>query len=176
MTEYRGLLRADGKRFAVVVARFNEFITERLLAGARDAFREYSVPDQAVDVFRVPGSFEIPLVAQRLAESRDYAAVVCLGAVIRGETAHFEHVAGQAAAGIAEVARATRLPVLFGVLTTDTTEQAVERAGLKVDNKGYAAARDAIEMASLMEQLDVAHEAWRIANYVSQPQNELPNF
>ena len=154
MPEYRGTLRTDGKRCAILVARFNEFITERLLSGARDALREHGVPDDAVDVVRVPGSFEIPLVSQKLAASGDYAAVVCLGAVIRGETAHFEHVAGQAAAGIAAVARETGIPVLFGVLTTDTTEQAVERAGVKGGNKGYDVARDAIEMASLIEQLD----------------------
>jgi 6,7-dimethyl-8-ribityllumazine synthase len=154
MAEFRGTLRADGKRFAIVVARFNDFITERLLAGARDAFRDHGVPDDAVDVARVPGSFEIPLAAQKLAITGDYAAVICLGAVIRGDTAHFEHVAGQAASGIAAVARETGVPILFGVLTTDTTEQAVERAGVKGGNKGYAAARDAIEMASLLDQLD----------------------
>lgn len=175
MADYRGALDVDGKRFAIIVARFNEFITERLLAGAKDAFTDHGVPEDAVDVFRVPGSFEIPLVARRLAEGRDYAAIVCLGAVIRGETAHFEHVAGQAAAGIAEVARATGLPVLFGVLTTDTTQQAVERAGSKGDNKGYAAAQDAIEMASLMEQLGAVHRAIREANYVSTQPNELPD-
>lgn len=154
MADYRGNLRADDKRFAIVVARFNDFITERLLAGAREAFRDHGVAEESIDVARVPGSFEIPLVAQKLARSGDYAAVVCLGAVIRGETAHFEHVAGQAAAGIAAVARVTGVPILFGVLTTDTTEQAVERAGVKGGNKGYDAARDAIEMASLMDQLD----------------------
>ena len=154
MPEYRGILRVDGKRFAIVVARFNELITERLLAGAARAFRDHGVPDDAVDVAHVPGSFEIPLVALKLAASRDYAAVVCLGAVIRGETAHFDHVAGQTAAGIAAAARDTGVPVLFGVLTTDTTEQAVERAGVKGGNKGYDAARDAIEMASLMAQLE----------------------
>lgn len=154
MPEYRGTSRANGKRFAIVVARFNEFITERLLNGAREAFRDYDLPDEAIYVARVPGSFEIPLIAHRLATSGEYAAVVCLGAVIRGETAHFEYVAGQAAAGIAAVSRETGVPVLFGVLTTDTTEQAVERAGVKGDNKGYEAARDAIEMANLIEQLD----------------------
>jgi 6,7-dimethyl-8-ribityllumazine synthase len=154
MAEYRGNLRADDKRFAIVVARFNDFITERLLAGAREAFRDHGVTEDAIDVARVPGSFEIPLVAQKLARGGDYAAVVCLGAVIRGETAHFEHVAGQAAAGIAAVARDTGVPILFGVLTTETTEQAVERSGVKGGNKGYDAARDAIEMASLMDQLD----------------------
>jgi 6,7-dimethyl-8-ribityllumazine synthase len=153
MAEFRGTLRADGKRFAIVVARFNEFITERLLAGAWDAFRDHGVSEDAVDVARVPGSFEIPLVAQKLASTGGYAGVVCLGAVIRGETVHFEHVAGQAAAGIAAAARETGVPILFGVLTTNTTEQAVERAGVKGGNKGYEAARDAIEMASLLDQL-----------------------
>jgi len=157
VAEYRGALRTGDKRFAIVVARFNEFITERLLAGAREAFRDHNLPDEAIDVARVPGSFELPLIAQKLASSGDYAAIVCLGAVIRGETAHFEYVAGQAAAGIAAVSRETGVPVLFGVLTTDTTEQAVERAGAKGDNKGYAAACDAIEMASLIEQLDARH-------------------
>ena len=118
------------------------------------AFRDHGVPDEAVDVARVPGSFELPLVARKMAESGDYGAVVCLGAVIRGETAHFDHVAGQAAGGIAAAARDTGVPVLFGVLTTDTTEQAVERAGVKGGNKGYDVARDAIEMASLLDQLD----------------------
>ncbi len=154
MPEYRGSFQGGDRRFAIVVARFNEFITERLLAGALQAFRDHGVPDAAVDVARVPGSFELPLVAQKLAGSGDYGAVVCLGAVIRGETAHFDHVAGQAAAGIAAAARETGVPVLFGVLTTDTTEQAVERAGVKGGNKGYDVARDAIEMASLMDRLD----------------------
>jgi 6,7-dimethyl-8-ribityllumazine synthase len=153
MTEYRGILRVDGKRFAIVVARFNDFVTEPLLAGAKSAFRDHGVPDDAVDVARVPGAFEIPLVAQRLAASGGYAAVVCLGAVIRGETAHFEHVASQAAAGIAAASRETGVPILFGVLTTDTTQQAIERAGGKAGNKGYDAARDAIEMASLLDRL-----------------------
>ena len=154
MPEYRGALRADGKRFAVVVARFNEFVTERLLAGARNAFRDHGVPDECVDVARVPGALEIPLVAQKLAASGGYAAVVCLGAVIRGETAHFDYVASEAAAGIAAVARQTGVPVLFGVLTTDSTQQAIERAGGKSGNKGYDAARDAIEMGGLLEQLN----------------------
>src|SRR5438874_1882493 len=156
MSEYRGTLRAEGKRFGIVVARFNEFITERLLTGARDAFRDHGVSEDAIDVARVPGSFEIPLVAKKLADGGDYAAVVCLGAVIRGETAHFEHVAGQAAAGIAAASRETGVPIIFGVLTTDTTQQAVERAGVKGGNKGYEAARDAIEMASLLDQLEGA--------------------
>lgn len=153
MPEYRGSLRAEGKRFAIVAARFNDFITERLLAGARDAFRQHGVPDEQVDVARVPGCLEIPLVAQRLAATGRYAAVVCLGAVIRGATPHFEYVAGEAASGVAAAARATGVPILFGVLTTDSIEQAIERAGTKAGNKGYDAARDAVEMASLMDAL-----------------------
>jgi 6,7-dimethyl-8-ribityllumazine synthase len=154
MPEYRGSFQGDGRRFAVVVARFNELITERLLTGSLQAFRDHGVAEDAVDVARVPGSFELPLVAQKLATTGEYAAVVCLGAVIRGETAHFDHVAGQAAAGIAAVARDTGIPVLFGVLTTETTEQAIERAGVKGGNKGYDVARDAIEMASLLDRLE----------------------
>lgn len=154
MPEFRGNLRPEGKRFATIVARFNEFITERLLAGARDAFRDYGVADEAVDVVRVPGSFEIPLVARKLAGSGRYAAIICLGAVIRGETAHFEYVAGECASGVAAVARETGLPVLFGVLTTNDTQQAIERSGGKSGNKGYDVTRDAIEMACLLEALD----------------------
>jgi 6,7-dimethyl-8-ribityllumazine synthase len=153
MPEYRGRLRAEGKRFAVVVAQFNELITSRLLIGAQSAFWAHSVPEGAVDVVYVPGAFELPLVAKSLASSGRYAAVVCLGAVIRGATAHFEHVAGQSAAGIAAASRETGVPILFGVLTTDTIEQAIERAGTKSGNKGYDAAVDAIQMADLMDQL-----------------------
>ncbi len=153
MTEYRGSLTAENKRFAVVVARFNDFITDRLLVGAREAFRRHGVPEDNVDVAHVPGAMEIPLVAQTMAASGAYAAVVCLGAVIRGATPHFEDVSGQAASGIASAARETGVPILFGVLTTDTIEQAIERAGTKSGNKGYDVAVDAIEMASLLDQI-----------------------
>jgi 6,7-dimethyl-8-ribityllumazine synthase len=153
VAEYRGLLRADGKRFAIVAARFNEIVTEHLLTGAREGFRQLGVPDDAIDVAWVPGSLEVALVAQRMAASGKYAAVVCLGAVIRGETAHFDYVAGQCAAGVAAAARETGVPVLFGVLTTDTVEQALNRAGLKSGNKGYECALGAVEMASLLDQL-----------------------
>lgn len=156
MAEFRGDLRGDGKRFAVVASRFNEFITERLLAGAREAFRQHGVPDDCVDVARVPGAFEIPFIAEKLAATGQYAAVVCIGAVIRGETPHFDYVAGQAATGVAAAARATGVPILFGILTTNTTEQAVERAGVKAGNKGYDVARNAIEMANLVERLQHA--------------------
>jgi 6,7-dimethyl-8-ribityllumazine synthase len=152
------LHRADG-RFAIVVARFNELITEQLLAGAQTAFDQHGVSAEAIDVARVPGSFEIPLVARRLAESGRYAAVVCLGAVVRGATAHFEHVAHQASTGVARASYETGVPVIFGVLTTDTVEQALDRAGVKSGNKGYEAAVDAIEMADLVRQIDSACES-----------------
>jgi 6,7-dimethyl-8-ribityllumazine synthase len=153
MPEYRGRLRADGKRFAIVVAEFNDLITSRLLEGAKAGFWQHGVEVDALDIAYVPGAFELPLVAKKMAATGRYAAVVCLGAVIRGATAHFEHVAGQSAAGIAAVARETGIPILFGVLTTDTIEQAIERAGTKSGNKGHDAAVDAIQMADLLDQL-----------------------
>lgn len=153
MTVYEGNLSGADLRIAVVVARFNELIGGRLLAGAQNALRRHGVADEAVDVVWVPGSFEIPPVARRLACSGRYDAVVCLGAVIRGATAHFEYVAGQAAAGVAAVSWETGVPTVFGVLTTDTIEQAIERAGTKAGNKGYDAAVAAIEMANLLRQL-----------------------
>ena len=148
----------------IAVARFNEFITEKLLAGAIAGFTQHGVPDERITVVEVPGSFELPLVAKRLAASGRYAAVICLGAVIRGETAHFEHVAGQAAAGIARAAYDTGVPVIFGVLTTDTVEQAMNRAGLKLGNKGYEAAVGAIEMADLLRQLSTEDPGLRTRN------------
>lgn len=153
MTTYEGTLRGTGLRLAIVVARFNDLIGERLLAGALDTLRRHEVPEDAVDVAWVPGSFEIPVVAKRLACSGRYDAIICLGAIIRGATAHFEHVAGQAAAGIAAVSRETGVPTIFGVLTTDTIEQAIERAGTKSGNKGQDAAAAAIEMATLLRAL-----------------------
>ena len=151
---YEGRLVApEGARFAVVVARFNELFTKQLLDGALAAFRRHGVADTAVDVVWVPGSFEIPVAARRLAGSGTYAAVVCLGAVIRGATSHFDHVAGQAAAGVARASVDTGVPVIFGIITTDTLEQAMDRAGAKSGNKGYDAAVAAIEMADLFTQL-----------------------
>lgn len=152
-TIYEGFLTTPPGRFVVVAARFNECVVERLVAGALDGLRRYGVADEAVDLVRVPGSFEIPLVAQRLAASRRYAAVICLGAVIRGETGHYDHVAGQAAAGVAQVALATGLPVVFGILTCETMEQALDRAGGKAGNKGAEAAATAIEMVNLLTRL-----------------------
>ncbi len=148
-----GDLKADGLRFAIVAARFNSFITDRLLAGAIDAVHRSGGDASAVDVVRVPGSLEVPLAARTLAQSGKYDAVICLGAVIRGETTHFEYVAQGAARGIADISRDTGMPVIFGVLTCDTLEQAVDRAGAKGGNAGFNAAMNAIEMANLMKQL-----------------------
>jgi len=153
MTEFRGETNARGRRIAVAVARFNELVTRKLLDGALEGLRAHGVADEEVDVAWVPGAFELPVVARRLAASGTYDAVICLGAVIRGETPHFEHVAGQAAAGIREASVATGVPVIFGVLTTDTLEQALARAGGNHGNKGWDAAAAALEMASLLEQL-----------------------
>jgi 6,7-dimethyl-8-ribityllumazine synthase len=150
---FEGKLGGADLRVAIVVARFNDFISERLLSGARDGLRLNAVPDEAVDVFWVPGCFEIPSVAKRLASSGRYDALVCLGAVIRGATAHFEYVAGEAAAGIARVSYDTGVPATFGVLTTETVEQAVERAGTESGNKGYEAAVSALEMANLRRDI-----------------------
>jgi 6,7-dimethyl-8-ribityllumazine synthase len=140
-------------RFALVAARFNSAIVDPLVAGALDGLKRHGVADDAIDVVRVPGSFEIPLVAQKLAGGGRYAAVICLGAVIRGETGHYDHVAGEAAGGVARAALATGVPVIFGILTCDTLEQAVNRAGAKAGNKGFDAALAAIEMVNLLRQL-----------------------
>jgi 6,7-dimethyl-8-ribityllumazine synthase len=153
MNEIRGDLLAAGRRFAIAVSRFNELVTRKLLEGALDALTTYGVAEEDIDVVWVPGAFELPVVARRLAGSRTYDGVICLGVVIRGETAHFEHVAGQAAEGIRAAAQETGVPVAFGVLTTDTLEQALDRAGGAHGNKGWDAANAAIETASLLEQL-----------------------
>ncbi len=154
--ELEGELTGAGLRIGVVVAKFNDLVTTRLLDGARAGLRRLGVADDDVDVAWVPGSMEIPLVAQKLASSGDYAAIICLGAVIRGSTAHFDYVAAGAANGIARVALDTGVPVIFGVLTTDTLEQALERAGSKQGNKGYEAAFAAVEMANLVRALTPA--------------------
>jgi 6,7-dimethyl-8-ribityllumazine synthase len=153
MTEYAGMLRGDGLRVAVVCARFNDLITERLLAGARDGLVRHGVDDGSIAVAWAPGAFELPLVAQRLAASGEFDAVIALGAVIRGATDHYTHVAGECAAGLQRAQLDTGVPVAFGVLTVDTIEQAIERAGTKAGNKGYEAAEAAIEMADLLRQL-----------------------
>jgi 6,7-dimethyl-8-ribityllumazine synthase len=153
MTDYEGQLRGDGLRVAIAAGRFNDFITERLLAGAKDGLVRHGVDESSITVAWAPGAFELPLVAQRLASSGEYDAVICLGAVIRGATGHYEHVAGQCAAGIERVQLDTGVPVIFGVLTTENVEQAIERAGTKAGNKGFESAMTAIEMADLLRQL-----------------------
>jgi 6,7-dimethyl-8-ribityllumazine synthase len=152
-TIIEGTLSPPPGRFGLVAARFNASVVDNLVAGAVDGLKRHGVGDPAIDVVRVPGSFEIPLVAQRLAASNKYAAVVCLGCVIRGDTDHYDHVAGQAASGVAQAALATGVPVIFGILTCDTLEQAQNRAGAKSGNKGFDAALTAIEMVNLLRQL-----------------------
>lgn len=154
--ELQGGSDGAGLRVAVVVANFNDFITSRLLEGARAALARSGVREDDITIARVPGAFELPLVAKRLAESGQQDAVICLGAVIRGETDHYEHVAGEAAKGIANAALSSGVPVIFGVLTTDTLEQAINRAGGKSGNNGYNAGLAAVEMANLMRALDTA--------------------
>jgi len=149
---FEGHLVGQGLRFGIVVGRFNEFITHRLLSGALDALQRHGVAETDIDIAWVPGGFEMPLVARRLAE-KGYDAVICLGAVIRGATPHFEYVAAELAKGIARVSLETGVPVIFGVITADTLEQAIERAGTKAGNKGWQAAVSAIEMANLMRTL-----------------------
>ena len=140
-------------RFVVIAARFNAFIVDQLLAGAQEALRRYGVADERLDVVRVPGSYEIPLVAQKLGKSGKYAAVICLGCVIRGETDHYDHVAGAATSGIAQAALNSGIPVIYGVLTCETLEQAIHRAGAKAGNKVFEAAVTAVEMVNLMAKL-----------------------
>lgn len=150
---FQGELQGAGLRVALVVSRFNEPVTTRLLAGARSALERHGVREEDIDVAWVPGAFELPLAARRLAESRRYDAVACLGAIIRGETPHFDYIAAETARGIGQVAQDTGVPTVFGVLTPNTLEQAMERAGGKVGDKGYDAAVTAIEMATLMQRL-----------------------
>jgi len=153
MKTLEGQLDARGLRFGIVVSKYNDFVTSRLLAGAADVLTKAGAGEDAIEVVRVPGAFEIPLAARRLARSGRFDAVLCLGAVIRGETAHFEYISAEASRGIARAGWESNLPVIFGVLTTDTVEQALERAGAPERNKGAEAARTAIEMANLMKKL-----------------------
>lgn len=150
---FEGKLIGEGLRFGIVVSRFNEFITNKLLGGAMDGLVRHGVLEENVDVAWVPGSFEIPIVAKRLAQSGRYDAVLCLGAVIRGSTPHFDYIAAEVSKGIAHVSLDTGVPCVFGVLTTDTIEQAIERAGTKLPNRGAEAAMSAIEMANLLKKL-----------------------
>jgi 6,7-dimethyl-8-ribityllumazine synthase len=145
-----GRLNAEGRKFAIVASRFNDFITEKLVSGAVDALLRSGAAEEDITIYKVPGAFEIPLVAKKAALSRKFDAVICLGAVIRGATPHFDYVAAEASKGIAAVMMDAVLPVIFGVITVDSIEQAIERAGTKLDNKGFSAAMAAVEMVNLM--------------------------
>lgn len=153
MKRLEGELQAEGLKFAIIASRFNEFITGKLLDGAVDALIRHGASEKNIDIIKVPGSFEIPLVAKKIAGKKSYDAVICLGTIIRGATPHFDYVAAEAAKGIATASMETGVPIAFGVLTTDTIEQAVERAGSKSGNKGWDAAMVAMEMAQLMKKL-----------------------
>jgi len=153
---YEGKISAEGKKFALVVSRFNDFISDKLLTGAIDALSRHGARDEDIDIVKVPGSFEIPLIAKKMGEKEKYHAIICLGAVIRGSTPHFEYVSSEVAKGIAAVGLESGIPVIFGVVTTDTLEQAIERAGTKAGNKGWAAAVAAMEMANLVESVEKA--------------------
>ena len=150
---YQGALLAQGLKFALVVSRFNEFISSRLLDGAEDALLRHGAKGEDIEVAWTPGSFEIPLIAQKMAQSGKYSAVICLGAIIRGGTPHFDYVAAEASKGVAKVSLDTGVPVIFGIITADTLEQAIERAGVKEGNMGARAATGAIEMANLLKSL-----------------------
>jgi len=149
-----GQLSAEGLKFGIIVSRFNDFISSRLVEGAMDALSRHGATEEQVSVIKVPGAFEIPLTAKKLAESGRYDAVICLGAVIRGSTPHFDYVAAEVSKGIASVSLESSIPVTFGVLTTDNLEQAIERAGSKSGNKGYDVAMAAIEMVNLFKELE----------------------
>jgi 6,7-dimethyl-8-ribityllumazine synthase len=153
---YEGNISAEGKRFALVVSRFNDFVSDRLLGGALDALNRHGARDEDIDIAKVPGAFEIPLMAKKMVAKEKYDAVICLGAVIRGSTPHFEYVSSEVSKGVALVGLESGVPVIFGVVTTDTLEQAIERAGTKAGNKGWAAAVAAMEMASLVTSVEKA--------------------
>jgi 6,7-dimethyl-8-ribityllumazine synthase len=153
MKIYEGKLVAKGQKFGIVVGRFNEFIGGKLLSGALDALNRHGVEQEDIEVAWVPGAFEIPLIAKKMANSNKYDGVICLGAVIRGSTPHFDYVSSEVTKGVASVSLDTGIPVIFGVLTTDTIEQAIERAGTKAGNKGFEAAVTAIEMSNLIKEL-----------------------
>ena len=150
---HQGLLTATGFRFAIVVARWNDFLTAKLTEGAIDALERLGASEDAVEIFKVPGAFEIPLTAQKVAQSGDFDAVICIGVVIRGETPHFDYVAGEAAKGVTNASLQSGVPVLFGVVTTDTLEQAINRAGVKAGNKGFEAAMAAVELVNLYQTM-----------------------
>ncbi|HLC16446.1 MAG TPA: 6,7-dimethyl-8-ribityllumazine synthase [Thermodesulfovibrionia bacterium] len=153
MKHIEGDLKGEGLKFCIVLSRFNDFITSRLLDGALDALIRHGVNDNDISVVRVPGSFEVPLIAKKMAAKSEYDAIICLGTVIRGATPHFDYVAAEVSKGIAAASLDTGVPIAFGVLTTDTIEQAIERAGTKSGNKGWDAALSAVEMAQLIKKL-----------------------
>lgn len=152
MKTYEGKLVSEGAKYGIIVGRFNEFIGGKLLSGALDGLKRHGAEDSDIEIAWVPGAFEIPLAAKKMAKSQKYDAVICLGAVIKGSTPHFDFVSSEVSKGIASVSLDTEVPVIFGVLTTDTIEQAIERAGTKAGNKGYDAAVTAIEMTNLLKQ------------------------
>jgi 6,7-dimethyl-8-ribityllumazine synthase len=154
MKIYEGNLVPKSVKIAIIVTRFNEFITSKLLAGAMDALKRHEVSEEAIEIVWVPGAFEIPLIASKLAASKKYDAIICLGAVIRGATTHYDYVCSEVSKGIASVSLATGVPVMFGILTTENIEQAIERAGTKAGNKGYDCAIGAIEMINLVKQIE----------------------
>ena len=155
---HRGKMTAEGFRYAIVVSRWNDFLTSKLVDGALDAFESHGVFEEDVEIFKVPGSFELPLTCKKVAESGDFDAVIAVGVVIRGETPHFDYVAGEAASGISRASMETGVPVLFSVVTANTLEQAINRAGVKSGNKGYEAALSAIEIVSLYDEIDSPQE------------------
>ena len=155
---HQGLLNAQGFRFAVIASRWNSFLTEKLVEGALDALERLGAEEKSIEIFKVPGSFELPLTAQKVAESGNFDAVICIGVVIRGETPHFDYVAGEAAKGTAQAMMQTGVPVLFGIVTADTLEQAINRAGVKAGNKGFEAAMSAVEIVNLYKTMSGGKE------------------
>lgn len=150
---FQGMLLGEGLKFGVVVSRFNEFITRKLVEGAQDALLRHGVNEENIDIAWVPGSFEIPLIVKKLAQTKKYDAIICLGAVIRGETPHFEYIATEVTKGIAKLGLEAELPISYGIITADSLEQAIERAGAKAGNRGFNAAVDAIEMVNLLKSI-----------------------
>jgi 6,7-dimethyl-8-ribityllumazine synthase len=150
---HQGKLKAEGFRFAIVVASWNDFLTSKLVEGSIDALEKLGAEEKSIEVFKVPGSFELPLVAKKVCESKKFDAVICLGVVIRGQTPHFDYVAGEAAKGIGQIGMQTGMPVMFGVVTADTLEQAIDRCGVKAGNKGFEAAMSAVELVNLFKEM-----------------------
>jgi 6,7-dimethyl-8-ribityllumazine synthase len=150
---HQGKLKAEGFRFAIVVASWNDFLTSKLVEGSLDALEKLGADEKSIEVFKVPGSFELPLVAKKVCETKKFDAVICLGVVIRGQTPHFDYVAGEAAKGIGQIGMQTGMPVMFGVVTADTLDQAIDRCGVKAGNKGFEAAMSAVELVNLFKEM-----------------------